>query len=343
MAAKKRFGASRKCPSGNVLLPRMYWKNGAYWHVRRNRWQRLGATYANALRRYSELETPCSTGWADLVELTYRDIASDHAAGKLKANTVDQYDRLQARLIAGFRELEPHEITQKHVRAFLEYHRNTPNVRNRMLTVLRKIFEKGANLDACDFNPAHGVPRLEERKRKRLLELGEFFAIRSQANAHTALIMDMCYLTAQRIGDVLAIEHSQIKPDGIYFVQQKTGKRLVVATTPELEATVRSAKALRRVMCRYLFHPRGKATPYAYRSIKDNFDRAAQAAGVADCTLHDIRAMALTHIDAAGGDATALAGHHSRATTERYIRDRRTTQAKGPSLRYLIDSDGKTA
>lgn len=321
----------------------MYWKNGAYWRVKRNKWERLGSLYPNALRKYGELETPCSTGWADLVELAYRDIEADEKAGKLKDNTVTQYKRLRPRIVAGFREFEPHEITQKNVRTFLEFYRNTPNIRNRTLTVLRKIFEKGANLDACDFNPAHGVPRLPESKRDRLLDMGEFFAIRSQANAHTQLIMDMCYLTAQRIGDVLAIEHKQIKPDCICFVQQKTGKRLEVDMTEELERTIRAAKALRKVMCSYLFHPKGKATPYKYRGIKDSFDRAARKAGVENCTPHDIRAMALTHIDQAGGDATALAGHHSRATTERYIRDKRTTQAKGPSLRYLIDSDEKTA
>ncbi|MEM1145763.1 MAG: tyrosine-type recombinase/integrase, partial [Pseudomonadota bacterium] len=234
-----------------------------------------------------------------------------------------------------------YEITQKNVRHLLELYRNTPNMRNRMLTVLRKIFEKGVNLDACDFNPAYGVPRMDERKRNRLLEMGEFVAIRSQANAQTRLIMDMCYLTAQRIGDVLSLTHKQIKPDGIYFVQQKTGKRLRVAATPELEATVRDARALRKVMCAYLFHPRGKTSPYSYRAIRDAFERARVKAKVDHCTLHDIRAMALTHIDAAGGDATALAGHHSRATTERYIRDRRTTLAEGPSLRRLIDESKK--
>ena len=197
------------------------------------------------------------------------------------------------------------------------------------------------NLDACDFNPAHGVPRLEEQKRTRLMEMGEFMAIRAKANAHTQLIMDVCYLTGQRISDVLSIQHSQIKPEGIYFIQQKTGKRLMVTMTPELQDAIAGAKKLRKVMCMYLFHPKGKKTRYSYEAIKDSFNRARDASKVAHCTIHDIRAMALTHVDASGGDATALAGHYSKAMTERYIRDRRTTTAIGPSLRHLIDVDAK--
>lgn len=341
MAQKRKSGGSRKCPNGHQLLPRMYWKNGAYWRVRRNKWVRLGALYPNALRRYGELETPCSTAWADLVALAYNDIEADYRKGELKANTVTQYERLRARLIEGFRDFEPHEITQKNVRTFLAFYRNTPNVRNRMLTVLRKIFEKGVDFDACDFNPAFGVPRIKERKRARMLSRGEFQRIHSQANPHTQVIMDMCYLTGQRIGDVLAIKHEHITKAGIYFQQQKTGKRILVESTPEIERTVRQAKALRKVMCAYLFHPKGKATPYSYRAIKDNFDRAAKNAGVTDCTLHDIRALSITEVDKAGGNAQALAGHTLEATTRDYIRDRRTTQAKGPSLRCLIDNDKK--
>lgn len=318
----------------------MHYKHGAYYRVVRNQWTLLGKKYNAALRRYAELETP-SSNWSDLVALTYNDIYHDLEAGKLAAGTVAQYDGIRPRLVKGLGDFEPHEITQKHVRQLLEMYRNTPNLRNRMLTVLRKIFEKGVNLDACDFNPAFGVPRLEEQKRERLMEMGEFVAIRSQANAQTQLIMDVCYLTAQRIGDVLSLTHKQIKPEGIHFTQQKTGKRLLVESTPELEKAVRDARALRKVMCAYLFHPRGKTTPYSYRAIRDSFQRARVKAKVDHCTLHDIRAMALTHIDAAGGDAMALAGHHSRATTERYIRDKRTTIAQGPTLRQSIDVDKK--
>jgi integrase len=318
----------------------MHYKHGAYYRVSRNRWQPLGKVYNNALRRYAELEAP-SSSWKDLVDLTYQDIYADHEKGELAAGTVKQYEGIRARITKGLGDFEPHEITQPHVRQLLEMYRNTPNARNRTLTVLRKVFEKGCNVGACDFNPAYGVPRLDERKRDRLMEMGEFMAIRSKANAQTQLIMDMCYLTAQRIGDVLSLTHSQIKPEGVHFKQQKTGKRLMVDMTPELAGTIKSAKALRKVMCPYLFHPKGKTTPYSYRTIRDAYERARVASKVAHCTLHDIRAMALTHVDQAGGDATALAGHHSRATTEGYIRDKRTTHVFGPTLRQSMDIDAE--
>lgn len=41
-------------------------------------------------------------------------------------------------------------------------------------------------------------------------------------------VMDICYLTAQRIGDVLEIKEDHILDRGIYFQQQKTSKQLIV-------------------------------------------------------------------------------------------------------------------
>jgi hypothetical protein len=46
-----------KARTANKHLPlRMYWKNGAYWFVsRENKWKRLGADYAGALRALCRL------------------------------------------------------------------------------------------------------------------------------------------------------------------------------------------------------------------------------------------------------------------------------------------------
>ena len=56
--------------------------------------------------------------------------------------------------------------------------------------------------------------------------------------------MDMLYLTGQRIGDVLKIKHSDITSEGIFFQQQKTGTKLMVAMSPDLERTIKAAKEL---------------------------------------------------------------------------------------------------
>lgn len=331
----------RRCPNGKQLLPRMYFKSGRYYRVQGNRWQGLSRNYNDALRRYAELEVPRS-GWSDLVNLAYQDYEYRLNKGDLSPNTWAQYQGLKARIVYGLGDYAPHEITTSHVTQYLYQYRHTPNIANRMLSVIRVIFDAGCKTGACDFNPAHSVKRMTEKKRDRYLAHAEYCAIRDHANAQTALIMDMCYFTAQRIGDVLSLKHSQISPQGITFTQQKTGKRLLVGMTPDIEATIRDAKALRKVMCQWLFHPKGKSTPYQYAAIRDSFNRARDASGVAHATLHDIRAKSLTDAEAAGMDAQKLAGHTSAAMTARYIRLRKTDVVSGPGLRNLLEIDKET-
>lgn len=316
----------RKCPKGNQLLPRMHFKSGRYYHIKRNRWKSLSTNYHEALRQYAEMESPRSD-WSDLVTMTYADFTG------LADNTLSQYQGVRARIVHGFSDFAPHEVTSTHVTQFLELYRTTPNIANRMLSVLRQVFDKGVRTGACDFNPAHGVKRFPEAKRDRLLTDQEYAAIHAQANAVVKAVMDVCYLTGQRVGDVLAIRRDQITADGIEFRQQKTGQRLVVAMTHDLDSVIRAAKRLRSVPCAYLFHPRGKATPYSYRAIRDAYERARRAAGVQDTTLHDIRAKSLTDLKRAGGDATALAGHRMESTTLRYLRGKEIPVVSGPVLR----------
>lgn len=54
--------------------------------------------------------------------------------------------------------------------------------------------------------------------------------------------MDICYITGQRIGDVLKIRHSDIQDDGIFFKQEKTGNRLKVQMTADLMLAVSTGR-----------------------------------------------------------------------------------------------------
>lgn len=304
----------------------MHWKNGAYWYVRRNKWHRLGRAYHNALRAYATKESP-SGSWATLVDLAYQEF------GELKPNTRKQYDRIRARIIHGFSDFEPHEVTGTTVVQFLHLYRDTPNTANRMLTVLRHIFDVGMRSGACDINPAFTVKRFPEGRRTRYLTDDEYSRIYRSANPVIRVVMDLCYLTGQRIGDILKIKRADISDEGIHITQEKTGARLLIQMTPDLRATIDAAKGLRSVPCAYLLHPKGKGAPYSYRAIRDAYDRARAKAGVTDTTLHDLRAKSLTDTKKAGGDATALAGHRLESTTLRYLRGTDIPTVSGPSLK----------
>lgn len=327
----------RKDPQGRPLPPRVHYKHGRYYHVVRNQWRPLSKEYHRALAQVAAIESPTEE-WSELVGQVYRRYEKRHKEGKLAASTWNQYQGIRARIEYGFSEFTPDIIQSSDITRFLDLYEDTPNMANRMLTVIKAIFERAVRQGLAPTNPAFGIKRFEESKRDRYLTDGEFRAIRAEANPTVQLVMDMCYLTAQRISDVLAIQHSDISPQGIAFRQGKTGKRLLVEMGPELERIVKEAKAIHKVMCRFLFHPRGKQTQYSYRAIRDAYDRARAKAKVADTTIHDIRAKAITDAKKAGIDPQKLAGHANPAMTERYIRLRETDSVSGPNLRQLLDN-----
>jgi integrase len=184
----------------------------------------------------------------------------------------------------------------------------------------------------CRTNPTYGVKRHKEAVRDRLITQDEYQAIWDHAPAQLRAIMDVCYQAGQRIGDVLALRLASITKGGIYFQQEKTGKRLMVEMTPELEEAIARAKGLHsNVRGLTLFHGRG-GKPLSYKGVYDAFKRACKRAGVEDAGLHDLRAKAATDAKKQGKNPTHLLGHSTESTTTRYLRSREYQPVKGPSI-----------
>jgi len=320
----------RTDPRGNPLAPRLYWKHGRYWYVYRNRWEPLSTHYAEAMARYGRLVTP-GNGMDALVDKVL--LLLDKRKPPLAKSTIEQY-RYAGRLIKNaFSEFTPAEVTQATVAQFHDTLAvDHVNMANRCLTVLRIVFGYACRWQLTTHNPAIGLRTAPERKRDRYLTDGEYAALRAVASPWCALLMDILYLTGQRVGDVLALRRLDVTVEGVEFRQQKTGKRIRVTMTDDLRLVLAEALALHgNVLSPFVFHPRGKGDAYGYRAAQAAYSRARRKAGIRDTTLHDIRAKSLTDADQEGKDATALAGHTSAAMTSRYLRLRRMQTVLGPA------------
>lgn len=305
----------------------VYPRHGAYWYVKRGKWTRLGTTLAQALAEYAKIIAPPSGGCDELLNRTL-----EKSKETVKPNTYLQYKIACAKLKPILAEFTPELVEPHHVASILDHLRATPNMANRMLTFLRLAFANGLTWGLCRSNPCYGVKRHTERRRERLLTDAEWAAIKMAAPAQLQAIMDVAYLTGQRIGDVLTIRHADIRADGIYFQQAKTSKRLAVTMTPDLKLAVERARSLySNVRGLTLFHGRG-GKPLSYYGVRSAFQRACKAAGVMDATLHDIRAKAASDAKKQGLDPQALLGHTTAAQTVRYLRDKDFEAVKGPSI-----------
>lgn len=315
------------------LPARMYHRHGRHWYVVAGKWTALPADLPSALAEYARITAPAGSGMAGLIDRVLAEIA-----GRVKPSTLSQYRLAAARLKTILADFAPEQVRPRHVAAIKQHFAATPNMANRILSFLRVVFARAVEWQEIDANPCIGVRRHAEKKRGRYITDDEFRAVRAAAPAHLAAILDIAYLTGQRIGDVLAIRHADISDAGIAFCQQKTGKRLVVRMSAGLRAAVERAKAgADNVRGLTLFHTRG-GRPWSYYTIRDQFDRACATAGVEDFHLHDLRAKALTDAKRQGLDPQKLGGHQSAAMTDRYIRQREIDVAEPPELGGVLDS-----
>ena len=308
----------------------VYFRHNAYFYVKGGKWHPLGRDKRLALEEHARLVTQPKGGIAELIEQ-----ALPHILHGLAAGTVKQYKTAARKLQRIFIEFAPQEILPKDVARMKRELSGTPNMTNRLITVLRLVFDYAVEEQLVDSNPCIGIKRLEEKARDRLIEHDEFQKIRAHASPRMQCIMDMAYFSGQRIMDVVRLPLAKILEDGIEFKAQKTGKKIIVRWTSELRAAVARAKALhdsRRVVqpTTLFFNKRGLAPSYCV--VRDQWKVACQKAGIEDATLRDIRAMAATNAEDQGKNPTALLDHSSPQTTKRYLRSKQARQVEGPSF-----------
>lgn len=310
------------------LPKRMHLKHGRYYYVHKNKWTPLSTNFHEALAQYAKLIAPMKGGMTELIAEFIADIRGDVAESTLRT-----YSIAAERLKAVMTEFAPEDVKPKHVAEIMDHYKQTPAMANTMRNVLKQVFERAVLAGKCDTNPVQFVPPKTTKKRGRYLTDAEFAAIREKATPTLTAIMDICYLTGQRIGDVLAIRLQDIDEGGIYFQQQKTKNRLKVMMTPDLKAAVEQAKALHTsVRGMTLFHTRG-GKPFAYWTIRTLWERATLAARVEDANLHDLRAKAATDAKAQGLDSQALLGHATESAHLRYLRSKEIPVAVPVKLR----------
>lgn len=325
----------------NRHLPKcVHHRHGGYYLVKRGKWTLLGHEIEESLKRYAELTAPPTSGLDSLI-----DDALKAMSPKLASNTVKQYKVAAAKIKYMLSDFtEPQQILPRHVAQLKLSLAATPNMANRCLSFLRCVFNYALENQLIDSNPATGIKGHQEQTRRRLVTMDEYAAIYAAAPPRLQVTMDLYFYTGQRVRDVLQIKVNDLQDEGIYFEQDKTEARLVVAWTPELRAVVARAKTLPRNQFGQTLLQGRRGKPVDYKSVYDQWVRACEKAGIADTDMRDIRAMAATAIRSQGGNATALLGHKSTKMTERYLRDKTIPVVTGPSFNVVklpVQNSGK--
>lgn len=302
----------------------MHMKHGAYYLVRDNKWIRLSRDYQKAFAEYARLtQGPGNAALGDLVTKTLADLKADGIA----ASTMKSYKIQATRILKVFANFTPTQIKPHHVAMFLDQMKSKPSAANHAHAFLRNMFKRAVRWGLIEADPSRDIDRFKTKGRDRYITAQEYAAIRSQAKPILQSMMDMSYITGQRIMDCALIRNSDISDEGIAFRQQKTGVKMLVALTPDLQDVINQAKGIcQSVKGLTLFHRRD-GTPIPYSTLYSQWRAACKRSGVEGANFHDIRAAAATDAKGAGLDSKTLLGHATESAHMRYLRSKETPVA----------------
>ena len=314
----------RKRKIRKELPERVYYKHSAYYFVTpEGKWVRLDSDFRKAMTRWAEIiEKPTNIrSMGDVIDRYMMEVAP------LKAPKTYKDNLKQVTLLREvFGHMTPTKIRAVDVYGYLDG-RSAPVAANREIALLSHMFTKAIRWGVVEKNPCEGVERNKEHKRDRLISDAELKFIRDNAPPLIRCMVNMAYVTGQRMGDLLRIQLQDITNEGLNIKQGKTGKKLCIKLTAELEVVIADAKALRRrINSFYLFSNRRgqKYTEDGFATLWQRWKKKMIKSGTwfEDLQFRDLRAKAITEVKKQGGDPQLFAGHESADTTKRYIRDK---------------------
>lgn len=301
----------------------MHEKHGAYYLVRNNKWHRLAGNLHDALVEYARLTAgPDKGALGELVAKTLADMKLTVASSTFK-----NYTSCSRRVLEAFAEFTPQQVKPHHIARFLDDNKSTPSMANLMRSFLKGMFQRAVRWGVVEANPVRDIEQFKTGKRDRYITADEFKRIHGFATPTLACLMDLAYITGQRIGDCRKVKYSDISEAGVFIKQQKTGIRVLIAMTPDLAEVITRARALHQsVKGLTLFHGRG-GKPIPYGTLYHQWRNACRDAKVEDANFHDIRAAAATDANAQGLDSRTLLGHTTESSHNRYLRSKETKVA----------------
>lgn len=354
------------------LPSRVYEKNGAWYFVDINRkWHKLCRVSDGLTRLYSELAA-LNRDVEDRQEGTMPALIDAWLLAKLatySAKTQEEYRRMATFIKSEFdAQWRVEDVEPKDVARFLDKHFEAkPNASNKYRALLSVMFAFAVRKGLRNVNPVSEVAGATEGKRDRYITDAELDEVRTAAlvgnddkptpsGPPIVALIDLAYQTAQRIGDLLALNWSDASDDGIMFHPAKTvnssGVRMLIEMTPDLKATLDSVKAdkvksIGPVICtraggRFTYSGAQTAWKRACQRARQWYEKRCAESGetpdpryLVGMHFHDLRAKALTDKRRLAGAeaAQALGGHTTAEMTAHYTKAREMERVSPVPLR----------
>ncbi|WP_230492926.1 tyrosine-type recombinase/integrase [Martelella alba] len=181
---------------------------------------------------------------------------------------------------------------------------------------MSRVYRWGYQRGYVKMNPCTGVDKFPKPQRDRYITDEEYAAIYDVAPTALRVAMEIAYLCAARVSDVIKMTWDQVMEQGIYIQQGKTGVKQIKSWTDRLREAIALAKTLHGKNNRVIKSVTG--LPYSYNGFNDVWSKARRGAGeklgyVLDCTFHDLKAKGISDYEGSSRDKQLFSGHKTES------------------------------
>ena len=256
---------------------------------------------------------------------------------------------LRTQLIPGFGFQRLDDIGAQAVREWFDrYSQTAPGGANRILDILRQIFNYAIECGHLDANPAAAVKRNPRPRVTRFLSRDEVVRIHESLAAHRGrgsgqqqvVVIRLLLLTGCRKGEIVCLRWREVQGPVLRLEDSKTGPRTVFLSGAARDLIARQPRT---------------GSPYVFPSLKDGsrprsdelslWRKVRREAEVEDVRLHDLRHTFASHAVMRGAPlpvVSRLLGHSHDRMALRYthVGDREVEAAAervGHAMATLLD------
>lgn len=246
----------------------------------------------------------------------------------LSSATQKDYGKNARNLLKVFGKMLPSRIEPKHIRQYMDLRgKQSRTQANREKAFLSRVFRWAYERGKVDRNPCKGVKQFKEQARDRYITDEEYNVVYRHANDAVKVAMEISYLCAARKGDVLSLRLHDVRDEGLFIKQGKTGTKQVKLWTPRLERAIDLAKSIGkedRVRSTYIVvQPNGsKYSPdgfsHAWRNARIKAEK--ELGHKLTFTFHDIKAKSISDFEGGVAEKQQFSGHKTQRQVATYDR-----------------------
>ncbi|AUU90226.1 integrase [Enterobacteriaceae bacterium ENNIH3] len=249
----------------------------------------------------------------------------------LSARTQSDYLHHQKKLLAVFGKVKADSIKPEHVRAYMDKRGLQSRTQaNHEMSSMSRVYRWGYERGFVKGNPCQGVSKFPKKDRDVYTPDEHYYEIYEAANIELKVAMEISYLCAARQGDVLDAKWTDVRAEGIFIEQNKTGKKQIKKWTPRLQAAIDLASKLPgNKMTGYIVPgpTGGKLNPKTLNNwwLKAKQDAEKKLACIIPSTFHDIKAKSISDYEGSSKDKQIFSGHKTEGQVAVYDRKTKIT------------------